>query len=482
MTEYTPEQIDNLTSAIAKLAAAKDAASQAGTTPDASVIEGTKAVADELAKADDAKEDASRKAAKALIDEAVKAALLDLRSPSMVAAIGQGPDLDAKARLNERALMAAHPLMAAAFTKDYVPGEFLTAVAFVSSRDSEQQMAGKAVLREMSALRSDVPERSQSYGLVDGEGKATLGATNATGGYVLPNNLVDTVVKPSTMKALYQNLVTVRNGVNVRGVDQPFRTGAPARAQFQDWGATKENVNEAYGSYTANLGTIARIYDIGKQYLRFSAGSAEQDVLDELGKAMILGENYYMIAGAGTGSVGSGDPTTGVYTALNARPGFKAAFAAASTTTVAGSFASACATLAQNLAANNREATAIVVDHTTYFSAVRQGADAAGFWVNPAGGPTGFNITPSGQLRFWQIPIFYDTNLGTNATTKIAIGAQWDVFKLFRGMEFRVDSSDQAGTRWDTNLVGYRGEEEIGFHAGTGVEVGGAYLLTSVIP
>ena len=482
MTEYTAEQVENLTSAIAKLAAAKDAAASAGVTPDAGVIDGTKAVADELAKADEAKEDASRKAAKAMIDEAVKAALLDVRSPSMAKAIGQGPDPDAKARLNERALMAAHPLMAAAFTKDYVAGEFLTAVSFATSKDAEQQGAGKAVLREMSALRSDVPERSFTYGFVDGEGKATLGATGATGGYVLPNNLVDTVVKPSTMKALYQNLVTVRNGVNVRGVDQPFRTGAPARAQFQDWGATKENVNEAYGSYTANLGTIARIYDIGKQYLRFSAGSAEQDVLDELGKAMILGENYYMIAGAGTGSVGSGDPTTGVYTALNARPGFKAAFASASTTTVAGSFASACATLAQNIAANNREPTAIVVDHTTYFSAVRQGADAAGFWVNPAGGPTGFNITPSGQLRFWQIPIYYDTNLGTNATTKIAIGAQWDVFKLFRGMEFRVDSSDQAGTRWDTNLVGYRGEEEIGFHAGTGVEVGAAYLLTSVIP
>ena len=482
MTEYTAEQVENLTSAITKLAAAKDAAAAEGKTPDAGVIDGTKAVADELAKADEAKEDASRKAAKAMIDEAVKAALLDVRSPSMAKAIGQGPDPDAKARLNERALMAAHPLMAAAFTKDYVAGEFLTAVSFATSKDAEQQGAGKAVLREMSALRSDVPERSFTYGFVDGEGKATLGATGATGGYVLPNNLVDTVVKPSTMKALYQNLVTVRNGVNVRGVDQPFRTGAPARAQFQDWGATKENVNEAYGSYTANLGTIARIYDIGKQYLRFSAGSAEQDVLDELGKAMILGENYYMIAGAGTGSVGSGDPTTGVYTALNARPGFKAAFASASTTTVAGSFASACATLAQNIAANNREPTAIVVDHTTYFSAVRQGADAAGFWVNPAGGPTGFNITPSGQLRFWQIPIYYDTNLGTNATTKIAIGAQWDVFKLFRGMEFRVDSSDQAGTRWDTNLVGYRGEEEIGFHAGTGVEVGAAYLLTTVIP
>src|SRR5207247_4614737 len=115
-----------------------------------------------------------------------------------------------------------------------------------------------------------------------------------------------------------------------------------AAAQCQAGGATKEDFNEAYGAHTANLGTIARIYDIGKQYLRFSAGSAEQDVLDELGKSMILGENYYMIAGAGTGSVGSCDPTTGVYTALNARPGLKAALASASTTTVAGSFASAC--------------------------------------------------------------------------------------------------------------------------------------------
>jgi len=150
--------------------------------------------------------------------------------------------------------------------------------------------------------------------------------------------------------------------------------------------------------------------------------------------------------------------------------------------TVAGSFAAACATLLQNGAANNREFTAIVVDHTTYFTAVREGADNAGFWVNPAGGPTGFNILPSGQLRFWQVPVYYDTNLGTNATTKIAIGAQWDAFKLYRGMEFRVDSSDQAGSRWDQNLVGYRGEEEIGFHAGTAVETGAAFLLTAVIP
>jgi len=79
-----------------------------------------------------------------------------------------------------------------------------------------------------------------------------------------------------------------REGVDelapVRGVDQPYRTGAPTRMTAQDWGVTKENVDEAYGSYTATLTTFARIYDQGKQYVRFSAGAAEVDVIDELTK------------------------------------------------------------------------------------------------------------------------------------------------------------------------------------------------------
>jgi len=488
VTEYSAEDIQNLSAAISKLADSKDRAYADGKTPDASVVDGTKAVADELAKASIQKEDEWRAAVKAAAKEEAREALKELRTPSMAAAIGQAKG-DVKAKANLTSFIKAHPLLVQTYGDEYEAGDFIRAITAIGSKDAEEQTYGKAILRTLGAVRRDVPLLSQNYNVIDVDTsdpmaavKATLGNTNAAGGFVLPNNLVDTVAKPKTMRALYTDLVTVRNGVNVRGVDQPFRLGAPARAQFQDWGQTKENVNETYGSYTANLGTIARIYDVGKQYLRFSGGSAEQDVLDELTKAFALGENYYIIAGAGTGSVGSGDPTTGVYTALNARPGFKAAFASASTTTVAGSFAGACSTLIQNITANNREPSAIVVDHVTYFSGSRQGADAAGFWVNPAGGPTGFNMTPNGQLQFWSVPIYWDTNLGTNATTKIAIGAQWDAFKLYRGMEFRVDSSDVAGTRWDVNVIGYRGEEEIGFHAGTAVETGAAYLLTSVIP
>ncbi len=485
MSEITGEQLDQLNAHMAELVRVRNEAGKAGDGARyVETIDPAKEVADKLAKADEAKEDKNRTDMKAMIAEEMKAALRDLRSPSLAAALGPGPSTQS-GRRNEQAVINAFPTLKAAFS-DYQPGEFISAVMAVKNLsdgiDFERAQWGKAKLQELGAWSADLPGKSTNYSFVGGDGKATLGATGATGGYVLPNNLVDTLIKPATQRAVYQSLVTVRNGVNVRGVDMPFRTGAPARAQFQDWGATKENVDEAYGSYTATLGTIARIYDVGKQYLRFSAGSAEADVMDELTKGIILGENYYIIAGAGTGSVGTGDPTTGVYTALNARLGFHGAFAAASTTTVAGSFASACSTLIQTVAGFNREVSAIVVDHTTYFSATRQGSDTAGFWVDPAGGPTGFNVSPSGQLRYWQVPIYYDTNLGTNATTKIAIGAQWDVFKLFRGMEFRVDSTDVAGTRWDKNVVGFRGEEEIGFNAASGVEVGAGYLLTSVIP
>ena len=492
-------KIDELTGAIRALGQTRNEANPDAKAADggryAAALDGSKSVADQLAAAN--AELAEYRGAKAKIDRdqevqaAVKAVLADMRVPSMARLIGTpgGEGQPANRRI-DGATIAAFPTMKAAF-RDYVAGEFLTAMLDVKNLgegiDVERAMRGKAALASLGLLYvPGQPGLSRGYSVVDGDGKATLGTTDATGGYVLPNNLVDTLVKPAVQSAVYQELVTVINGVAVRGVDQPYRLGAPSRMTFQDWGATKENVNETYGSYTATLGTIARIMDLSKQYARLSAGSAEQDVLDELTKAAILAENYYIIAGAGTGSVGVGDPTLGVYTSLNATPaflGYKGAkTGAASSSTVAGSFAQACVELMQILAGRNRTPSAIVVDHTTFFTAIGQGSDTAGFWVSPTGGPTGFTRTVSGGLSFWGTPIYYDTNLGSNAATKIAIAADWKAFKLYRGMEFRIDSSDVAGDRWDKNLIGFRGEEEIGFNAETPVHVGAAQLMTDVIP
>jgi hypothetical protein len=122
------------------------------------------------------------------------------------------------------------------------------------------------------------------------------------------------------------------------------------------------------------------------------------------------------------------------------------------------------------------------VDATSFWTILGQGTDTAGFWVDPESGPTGFTRTQSGGLAFWGVPLYYDANFGANSTTKIAIAGQWDVLKLYRGMEFRIDTSDVAGTRFDLNVIGFRGEEEIGIHAGTAVGVGAFQLTTTILP
>lgn len=418
----------------------------------------------------------------AAIDAAVKAALAGVRSPSMAALIGQGAGAaPANRMIGTGRTTPPHDALKASIS-DYQAGEFLTALLDIHAIetggiDFEAVSRGKATLASLGTRWWGVPEAS----------KATLGTTGATGGYVLPNNVVDTLVKPSTQQAVYQNLVTLRPGVNVRGVDQPYRTGAPARMTFSDWGVTKENVNEAYGSYTATLGTMARIYDIGKQYARFSAGSAEQDVIDELGKAAILGENFAILAGPGTGSAtpGVNDPTLGIYTAL--ATGFGGLYTTTGVpvaNTIAGSAAAQLISAVGSLASRSRQPgdLSIVTDAATYFALFAQGNDAAGFYMSELLG-AGFTIGPDLALRWRGIPVLYDANFNTNtSTTKRAIVGDWKTLKLFRGMEFRIDTSDVAGTRWDQNLIGFRGEQEIAVNAFTAAAVGAFQLVTGVIP
>lgn len=420
----------------------------------------------EVAAAQAARETkASREETAEMMKEAIKAVLHETRSPSKAAMIGQHAEIrpDVMAAAFEQG-----SLLKGSLGSSYVPGTVLSAILDVNGVglqgiDVERINAGKATLERLGLRYGGTPDSS----------KATLGTTGATGGYVLPNNLVDRVVKPATQQAVYQNLVTVINGVAVRGVDQPYRTGAPSRMTVAPWGQTKDNVDEAYGTYSATLYTLARIYDIGKQYARFSAGSAEQDVMDELTRGAILGENYYISLGAGT------TEPTGVVTALaagaltyNSTGSFTPA---AAPNTIAGSAAKGLSIMLGALASRSREATAIVTDSATYWAIAAQGTDTAGFFLAPMAGPAG--ITPYGGLSFWGVPVLYDANL----TAKTAIAGDWRMAKLYRGLEFRIETSDQAGDRWDKNLIGFRGEEEIGFNASTPVSVGAFQYLTNLI-
>ena len=356
-------------------------------------------------------------------------------------------------------------------------GSFLSAllaVKGVGGFDYEAATAGKAKLASLGFAYMEKPE-----------GKANLGLTGASGGYVLPNNLVATLEKPNVQEAVYTGpnpLVTVITGVNVRGIDQPYRTGAPTRLTSANWGATKDNRNEAYGSYTATLGTFAAIFDQSKQYARFSAGAAETDVLDELAKAAKLAENFAVLAGPGTGSStpGVNDPTKGVYTSLLGNVFTTVGSPAAGT--IAGSAAAQLVAAFGALGSRSRTPSAAVMDVVTYWTLFSQGSDNAGFFLSELLG-AGFQTGPDNTLRWRGIPIYYDANFNVNtSTTKAAIVGEWKALKFYRGGEFRVDSSDTAGTRWDNNLIGFRGEEEYGVNADTAVAVGAFQLITNLIP
>jgi hypothetical protein len=51
------------------------------------------------------------------------------------------------------------------------------------------------------------------------------------------------------------------------------------------------------GSDKSSTDTLARIHDLGNQFIRQSAGAAERDVVDELTDAVRRGISYYLISG-----------------------------------------------------------------------------------------------------------------------------------------------------------------------------------------
>jgi HK97 family phage major capsid protein len=446
----------------------------------------------------------AREAVKAELDALspnAKAALHNMRGKSKASLLGDGPKGGADEYDGGQEKAKVHKSVKAVYQSaddTPAPGALLTAISLSRSSDMDDQVRGKEMLRSLHVQFDQGPRMGNfgAYGVggsVSGlsqYGKATLGATGATGGYVLPNNLVAPVQKPAIGEALYtmgdNPLCTVVSGVAVRGVDQPFRTGAPTRALFSDWGQTKENRNEIYGSYAAILGTLALVYDISNQYLRFSGGAAEADVFDELAKAFRLAEKYAVLAGPGTGTYGSGDPTMGIYPAILASdPAFTTTFTGASTSTIAGNAATGIAQGIGALVGRSQVVSAVVMDYSTYWTLWTEGSDTAGFFASGAamGGARALAASDNGQLHIFGVPVFYDPQFNSyTGSTKAAIAGNWKNLKVWRGSEFRIDSSSVAGTRWDQNLTGYRGEEELAVHAGAAVATGSFQLIKNIIP
>ena len=78
---------------------------------------------------------------------------------------------------------------------------FLKAVMDAGSRLAHEQEQGIGALQSMGRF----------YQI---SGKATLGSTDATGGWVAPNARVDEVIKPGLFENPYWQLMTIVTGVN----------------------------------------------------------------------------------------------------------------------------------------------------------------------------------------------------------------------------------------------------------------------------
>lgn len=377
-------------------------------------------------------------------------------------------------------------------------GAFLFGVFQANSRDTERQAEGKAILKGLreghgntgaavtdigkavlESLNSGRPIDQKAYLYEDSWGKATLGTTDATGGWIIPNAIVDQFIVPAAVTNIYRTIMTVVPGVTATAIDIPFRSGVRSRAVIAPWGDTKENQNLAYNGYTATMYTLARIYDISNQFLRASRGAAEADVLSELAAAFAAGESFYIREGTGTSE------PFGYTSALTNGPStFRSTLSSPSDSTLAGSIASGISIAAGALAGRGVVPSAAVLAATTYWQMLRQGSDSAGFWFatqerNPASVRPGTLVSPFG------IPVYADAasdQTGTAAVTDNLVVADWKKFKVYFGESYRVDSSDEAGTRWDTNLTGFRGEEEMGFDARPAVYAGYAQMITDVLP
>lgn len=370
----------------------------------------------------------------------IKAAIGESRAPSKAALIGGMRSADR----SEQA------------------GAFLTALLALKGNDPEAYVAAKASMAELGSSWMDVPADS----------KATLGTTDAAGGWIVPNAMVDAIVKPAPKKVGILDLVTVVPGINSFQVDIPLRNAAPSRMTIQSRGSTKENKDLAYDGYSATMYTLARIYDLASQFVRQSAGAAERDVIGELTDAARRGTEYYLISGAG-----STEPY-GLKTALtNAPAAFTSSFTAGAT--LAGSIIAAVGTAAGALAGRDVTPNAALINAQTLWTALLQGDDQAGFYMNGANDRVNRADLPAGTvLTRWGIPLVPDSLV---AADDLIVG-DYSTLKVYEGDTLRIDSSNVAGERWDKNLTGFRGEKEIALDARPAVYAGNFQLIEDITP
>jgi HK97 family phage major capsid protein len=303
--------------------------------------------------------------------------------------------------------------------------------------------------------------------------KAVLATSAATGQSIIPNNFVAGIVDIASAGNVWRRVLNVVNGIGGKAVDLPYEVTATEAAMLQggaaqSFGSNKDIRDFSLASATATLYTIAEIIDLGNQFLRQSEGAAENLAKRRLGKAFAKGEAQFINNGSGTNQP------------LGFFPAILAYGAAPSITTTLASEPRA-ATFGRAigaLEARGQVATAIVCHPTDYWETATEGLGtsyAGGWAIAPAEGPSAANA----QATMWGVPIYRDPFWPAAKVGTALVGNFADV-DLYFGQEYRVDISSEAGNRFDQNVTGFRGEEEIGFNAEPAVRTGRVQIVSGI--
>ena len=298
--------------------------------------------------------------------------------------------------------------------------------------------------------------------------KAVLGTSAATGLSIVPNNFVSSVVEWASSGNIYRGLMNVVPGVQGAGVDIPYERDEIIAALKQGaYGSNKDVRDFGFGEATATLYTLATIADIGNQLLRQSNGAAEQIARKRIGKGLARAEAEWITAGSGSSQPKgifqslTDNYTARYITALSSEP--------------------RAAALGRGIGAlevrsHSSDGLAIVLNPTDYWEATTEGLGtsyAGGWAMDPTGGAT----LP--RMSVWGVPVYRDP-FWPSAQAGTALVANFGAMDLFFGQDITITVSSEAGSRFDQNITGFRGEEEVGFNADPYVLTGQVQRVTGL--